>query len=59
VDIRRDLSRQGTILLGVHPTIVIVSAVGLALKDHGRDGTLKGLCAVNPLSLAGVVGVPV
>jgi len=37
----------------------MVGAMGLALKDHGRDGTLKGLCAVTPLGLAGVVGVPV
>ncbi len=27
----------------VRPAIVMVSAVGLALKDHGRDRTLKGL----------------
>ncbi len=59
MDIRRDRSRQGIILLGVRPTIVIVSAVGLALKDHVRDGTFKGLCAVTPRGLAGVVSVPV
>jgi len=27
----------------VRPAIVMVSAVGLALKDHGRARTLKGL----------------
>ncbi len=41
------------------PTIVVSSAVGLALKDHGRDGTFKGLRGVNPLDLARAVGVPV
>jgi len=27
---------------GVRPTMVMVSSVGLALKDHGRTRTLKG-----------------
>ena len=31
--------------------IVVVSAVGLALKDHGRDRTLKGLYVGAPLAL--------
>ncbi len=34
-------------------------AAGLALKDHGRDGTLKGRRGVHPRGRAGVVGVPV
>ncbi len=27
----------------MRPTMVMVSAAGLALKDHGRERTLKGL----------------
>ena len=37
----------------------MVGAVGLALKDHGRDRTLKGLRGVHPRGRAGIVGVPV
>ncbi len=32
----------------MRPEIVMVGAVGLALKDHGRDRTLKGLCGGAP-----------
>jgi len=39
--------------------IVMVGAVGLALKDHGRGRTLKGLCGGAPRVVpAPVVGQP-
>ena len=37
---------------GVRPTMVMVSSVGLALKDHGRARTLKGLRAGDAGGLA-------
>ena len=37
----------------MRPEIVLVGAVGLALKDHGRDRTVNGLGARDPrLALA-------
>ncbi len=43
---------------GVRPTIVMAPAVGLALKDHGRDRTLKGLRGVHRRGRAGIVRRP-
>ena len=47
-----DIRDSGADWLGVRPTMVMVSVVGLALKDHGRARTLKGLRAGDAGGLA-------
>jgi len=54
-----NIQHQRNILARVRPTIVMVGAVGLALKDHGRGRTLQGLCGGAPRVVsAPVVGQP-
>ena len=43
----------------VRPAIVIVGAVDLALKGHGRDQTLKGLPATATMAARPTEGVRV
>ncbi len=48
---------QPTVVNGVHLAIMVVGAAGLALKDHGRGRTLKGLAATGVMAARQTEGV--